>query len=76
MVHVDRDAAQPLFEDVEIAIMCRCDVFRAGRARKLNAKPSPTDVFDIVNAVVAKHLASVPFLLPDFKGCVARRASL
>ena len=51
-----------------IAVMLRSDVFRHNRARKL--KPAPTDVYDIVNGVVACRLARVPFLLPSFAGVV------
>ena len=49
-----------------IAVMLRSDVFRHNRARKLSTRPTPTDVYDIVNDVVASRLARVPFLLPSF----------
>ncbi len=51
---------------VQIAIMLRSDVFRHNRARKRGGKPTPTDMFDIVNTVVATHLGAEPLLLPDF----------
>ena len=52
-------------EQVQIAIMLRSDVFRVARARKINATPGPKELFTIVNAETAKHLAEQPFYLPD-----------
>ena len=60
-----------LYNGYLIAVMLRCDVFRHARSRKLDAKPSPPDVFDIVNSVVAAHLAGAPLVLPDFATCVS-----
>ncbi len=59
---------------VQIAVMFRSDVFNRDRAHNLGGKPTPTDIFDIVNAVVASHLGAEPLLLPDFAS-VARRDS-
>ena len=59
-----------------IAVMVRCDVFRHAYARKLNSKPGPSDMFDLVNAIVAAHLAINPLVVPDFADCVCRRRLL
>jgi hypothetical protein len=32
----------------------------------MKGKPTPIDVFDLVNKVVAQHLATNPLTLPDF----------
>ena len=53
-----------------LAVMVRCDVYRHNRARKLDAIPSPVDVFDIVNSLVAAQLAKAPLILPSFTDCV------
>ena len=50
---------------VQIAVMFRSDVFRAARARKINATPGPKELFNIVNRETAKHLAEQPLHLPD-----------
>ena len=49
-----------------VAVMIRSDVFANTRARKMKGKPTPIDVFDLVNKVVAQHLATNPLTLPDF----------
>ena len=59
-----------------IAVMVRCDVFRHAYARRLNSKPGPSDTFDLVNAIVAAHLAINPLVVPDFADCVCRRRLL
>jgi hypothetical protein len=59
-------------EPMNIAVMIRSDVFRHNRARALNNKPGPSDVFDIVNAIVAQHLATATLQLPTFEACVQR----
>ena len=79
VVHHDEPEG-PLYQGsdrAEIAVMLRCDVFRKCRARKINAVPGPTELFRIVNAEVARHLAEVPFHLPDFAAVIAesRRAA-
>ena len=56
-----------------IAVMIGCDVFRHGLARKPNAKPGPSDVFDLVNGIVAIHLATNRLVVPDFADCASRR---
>ena len=57
--------ADPM-QGVKIAVMIRSDVFSQSRARRMSGKPTPTDVFDIVNNVIAQHLASEPITLPSF----------
>ena len=56
---------------VEIAIMFRTDVFRKCRARKINAQPSPAELYRIVNEETAKFLAEHPFVLPDLAAVAA-----
>ena len=57
---------------VEITIMFRSDVFRHGQACKKKDKPTPVDLFDIVNTVVASHLSSDHMVLPEFANVVRR----
>ena len=61
----------PPSEQVQIAVMLRTDVFRGARARKINAKPGPAGLFNIVNTATAKHLAEQPFHLPDLDAVLA-----
>ena len=51
--------------DLQIAAMIRSDVFREFRARRIDATPGPVEFFNVVNHVVAEHLANVPVALPD-----------
>ena len=57
-------------EQVEIAVMVRSDYFRKARARRINACPGPKKLFRVVNEVTARHLAEVPFPLPDLAAVV------
>ena len=76
----DKIWPQTLFQDAEadsasdggllIAVMLRSDVFRNSRARQLLGKPTPVKIYDIVNDVVAEHLAAQPVILPDFADVV------
>ena len=43
----------PPSEQVQIAVMLRSDVFRAARARRLNATPGPGELFRTVNSETA-----------------------
>ena len=54
----------------EIALMLRSDVFAASRARKMKGKPTPTEAYDLINAVVAQHIAKEPLILPTFAAVV------
>jgi hypothetical protein len=49
-----------------IAVMLRTDVFRYSRSRRLSGRPSPVDMYERVNGIVAEHLATEPLLIPDF----------
>ena len=55
-----------------IAIMLRSDVFRWSRARKLEGKPTPVDMFDLINKTVAEHVATEAFVIPDFATVVGK----
>ena len=55
-----------------IAIMLRSDVFKWSRARQLIGKPTPVDLFDLVNKTVAEHVATEAFLMPDFATVVGK----
>ena len=61
----------PPSEQVQIAVMLRSDVFRAARARRINATPGLGELFHIVNSETAKHLAEQPFHLPDLAAVIA-----
>ena len=61
----------PPSQQVQIAVMLRSDVFRAARARRINATPGPGELFRIVNSETAKHLAEQPFHLPDLAAVIA-----
>ena len=54
---------------VHITVMFRCDVFRHNQARNRASRPAPADMYEIVNAVVARHLATATLVLPDFAAC-------
>ena len=56
---------------VQIAVMFRTDVFRDARARNKNARPGPQSLYDVVNTETAKHMAEVPFDLPDLSDVLA-----
>jgi hypothetical protein len=68
--------AGPASEQVQIAVMLRSDVFRGARARRINASPGPKELFDIVNRETARHLAEVPFNLPDLAAVIAESEKL
>ncbi len=50
---------------LQFAVMIRSDIFRECRARRIDATPGPKEFFNVVNHVVADHLARVPVALPD-----------
>ena len=54
----------------EIALMLRSDVFPASRARKMAGRPTPKDAYDVINAVVAQHIATELLILPSFAAVV------
>ena len=61
----------PPSEQVQIDVMLRTDVFRAARARALNATPGLAELFGIVNSATARHLAEQPLYLPDLAAVTA-----
>ena len=56
---------------MQIAIMLRTDVFRAARSRKIDSTPGPAELFEVVNEVVARHLAEEPLRLPELEAVLA-----
>ena len=56
---------------VQIAIVARTDVFRAGGPRKNNSTPGPKALFDLVNSVVATQLAEKPMPMPSLAAVLA-----
>ena len=64
------------FQPVQMAVMLRSDVFRCARARKANATPGPTELFQIVNDETALHLATQTFRLPSLAEVVAESRRL
>ena len=57
-----RYGGSPPSEQVQIAVLLRTDVFRAARARTINATPGHAEWFEIVNSATARHLAYLPDL--------------
>ena len=48
----------------KIVILFRSDCFAGNRGRVMASKPGPSQVFDIVNSVIAAKLARAPLLCP------------
>jgi len=65
---VHEDAGE---EGHKVAIMFRSNYFRDTHARRKNATPGPTELFHIVSDVIAEHLATCPFVLPDLAAVAA-----
>ena len=61
----------PPESQVQITVMLRSDLFRESRARIINACPGPRELLRVVNLETARHLAEVPFPLPDITAVVA-----
>ena len=61
----------PPESQVQITVMLRSDLFREIRARRINACPGPRELFRVVNLETARHLAEVPFPLPDIAAIIA-----
>lgn len=76
VVHLEKGEAEPLFrekaDDPGILITCmfRSNVFASARARAGTGKPSPIDVFDVVNNLVAQRLARRPLRAPTLADCL------
>ena len=49
-----------------IAVMLRADVVRFARGGRLVGKPLPVGMYDRVNGIVAEHLATELFFIPNF----------
>ena len=76
VVHLEKNDAQPLFREraqdpgIHITIMLQTNGFGSARARNTASKPNPTDVYDVVNNLVAQRLARRPLRMPTFLECV------
>ena len=75
--HQDAAKSEPLFRvagsvadgpGVHITVMMRSDVFAESRARGRKT-PSPPDVFDLANKIVARRLVREPLVLPTLEEC-------
>ena len=76
--HQDAAKSEPLFRvagsaadgplGVHITVVMRSDVFAHSRARGREL-PSPPDVFDVANTIVARRLAREPLVLPTLEEC-------
>ena len=58
-------------EGVHIAARLRSAVFSEARARCKLSKASPAEVYDVVNDIVARNLATKKLRLPSFPECSA-----
>ena len=61
-------------QGVLLTVMFRSDVFRNTRARRINVKPTPHAVFDVVNRVVNENLAQDRWVLPTLEEVVNKWA--
>jgi len=61
----------PPENQVQITVMLRSDLFRQARARKKDSCPGPLELFRIVNNETARHLAEVPYPLPELGDVLA-----
>ena len=76
VTHFPPADAQPLwvedgFEGVQVAVMLRTDLFSGASVHAMNTTPSPAEVYNVANIVVAQHLATKGLHLPTFSACVA-----
>ena len=77
VVHLPPEQAEPLHrssdseEGVHIARMLRPAVFAEARARCSSSRASPAEVYDVVNDIVARNLATKKLRLPCFPECCA-----
>lgn len=79
--HYAAAAAAPLYQPegrlkqdskgLLVTVMFRSDVFRHARSRQMKLPPSPADVFQVVNAIVAEQLANYPLRVPRWEEVVA-----
>ena len=68
---VHGETAPGSWDDIQIMVMFRSDFFREARSRKINACPGPQELFRIVNMLTARHLAEVPFPVPDIAAVIS-----
>ena len=61
-------------QEVQITAMFRSDLFRAGRARRIDAVPTPQGLYQIVGSIVARHLCEHPFPMPDITSVIAEQS--
>ena len=61
----------PPENQVQITVMLLSDLFRQVRARNKDACLGPHELFRIVYNETARHLAEVPFPLPDIAAVLA-----
>ena len=77
VVHLPPEQAEPLHrssdgeEGVHVAAMLRSAVFAEARARCKSSKASPAEVYDVVDDIVARSLATKKLRLPSFPECCA-----
>ena len=77
VVHLPPEQAEPLHrssdseEGVHIAAMLRSAVFAEARARCSSSRASPAEVYDVVNDIVARNLATKKLRHPSFPECCA-----
>ena len=64
----------PWGQEVQITAMFRSDLFRAGRARRINATPTPEVLHQTVGPIVARHLCEHSFPLPDIAAVMAEQS--
>ena len=68
---VHGETAPGSWGDMQIMVMFRSDFFREIRARNINNRPGPEELYRLVNTMTARHLAEVPFPLPDIAAVIA-----
>ena len=69
------DGAMPQSKQVQIAVMLRSDLFRQARGRNKDSRLGPPELFRIVNNETARHLAEVPFPMPELADVLAEVVS-
>ena len=76
-MHLPPEQAEPLHrssdndEGVNIAVMFRSAVLGKAWARSSSSRASPAEVYDVVNDIVARNLATKDLRLPSFLECCA-----
>ncbi len=78
VAHLPPEDAEPLYheesdaekEGVHITATLRGNFFTASRARTSTSRASPEEVYNVVNAVVAQHLAEKALQPPTVEDCL------